>query len=62
MTVFMSTHTLGMAEEMASRMGIMVHGNLKFLGTVSYIHKLTHLIKIVLNLLKTFVAVSNPML
>ena len=35
MTVFMSTHTLGMAEEMASRMGIMVHGNLKFLGTVS---------------------------
>ena len=35
MTVFMSTHTLGMAEEMASRMGIMVHGDLKFLGTVS---------------------------
>ena len=35
MTVFMSTHTLGMAEEMASRMGIMVQGNLKFLGTVS---------------------------
>ena len=35
MTVFMSTHTLAMAEEMADRMGIMVQGNLKFLGTVS---------------------------
>ena len=35
MTVFMSTHTLAMAEEMADRMGIMVQGKLKFLGTVS---------------------------
>ncbi len=35
MTVFMSTHTLAMAEEMADRMGVMVQGNLKFLGTVS---------------------------
>ena len=35
MTVFMSTHTLAMAEEMADRMGIMVQGDLKFLGTVS---------------------------
>ena len=34
MTVFMSTHTLAMAEEMADRMGIMVQGDLKFLGTV----------------------------
>lgn len=35
MTVFMSTHTLAMAEEMADRMGIMVQGKIKFLGTVS---------------------------
>ncbi|MFN5756428.1 MAG: ABC transporter ATP-binding protein [Planctomycetia bacterium] len=34
MTVFMSTHTLAMAEEMADRMGIMVRGQLRFLGTV----------------------------
>ena len=34
MTVFMSTHTLAMAEEMADRMGIMVRGHLRFLGTV----------------------------
>jgi len=33
--VFMSTHTLAMAEEMADRMGIMVQGKIKFLGTVS---------------------------
>jgi ABC-2 type transport system ATP-binding protein len=30
----MSTHTLAMAEEMADRMGIMVRGQLRFLGTV----------------------------
>jgi ABC-2 type transport system ATP-binding protein len=35
MTVFMSTHTLAMAEEMADRMGIMVRGELRFLGTVA---------------------------
>ena len=35
MTVFMSTHTLAMAEEMADRMGIMVRGRLRFLGTVA---------------------------
>ena len=34
MTVFMSTHTLAMAEEMADRGGIMVRGRLRFLGTV----------------------------
>jgi len=34
MTVFMSTHTLAMAEEMADRVGIMVRGRLHFLGTV----------------------------
>ncbi|MFM8890050.1 MAG: ABC transporter ATP-binding protein [Planctomycetia bacterium] len=35
MTVFMSTHTLAMAEEMADRVGIMVRGHLRFLGTVA---------------------------
>jgi ABC-2 type transport system ATP-binding protein len=35
MTVFMSTHTLAMAEEMADRVGIMVRGHLRFLGTVT---------------------------
>jgi len=35
MTVFMSTHTLAMAEEMADRVGIMVRGQLRFLGTVA---------------------------
>ena len=35
MTVFMSTHTLAMAEEMADRVGIMVRGRLRFLGTVA---------------------------
>ncbi len=34
MTVFMSTHTLALAEEMADRVGIMVRGQLRFLGTV----------------------------
>jgi ABC-2 type transport system ATP-binding protein len=34
MTVFMSTHTLAMAEELADRVGIMVRGQLRFLGTV----------------------------
>ncbi len=35
MTVFMSTHTLAMAEEMADRIGIMVRSQLRFLGTVA---------------------------
>ena len=34
MTIFMSTHTLAMAEEMADRVGIVVQGRLRFLGTV----------------------------
>jgi ABC-2 type transport system ATP-binding protein len=34
-TVFMSTHTLAVAEEIADRIGIMDHGRLHFLGTVS---------------------------
>ena len=33
-TVFMSTHTLAIAEEIADRIGIMDHGRLHFLGTV----------------------------
>jgi ABC-2 type transport system ATP-binding protein len=34
-TVFMSTHTLVVAEEIASRIGIMDYGRLHFLGTVA---------------------------
>jgi ABC-2 type transport system ATP-binding protein len=34
MTIFMSTHTLGLAEEIADRIGIMDRGKLRFLGTV----------------------------
>jgi len=34
MVVFMSTHTLAMAEELADRVGIMVRGDLRFLGTL----------------------------
>lgn len=34
-TVFMSTHTLAVAEEIADRIGIMDHGQLHFLGTLS---------------------------
>jgi ABC-2 type transport system ATP-binding protein len=34
-TVFMSTHTLDIAQEIASRIGIMDHGRLHFLGTVA---------------------------
>jgi len=33
-TVFMSTHTLAVAEEIADRIGILDHGRLRFLGTV----------------------------
>ena len=39
MTVFMSTHTLALAEEMADRVGIMVRGQLRFLGTVGELQK-----------------------
>ncbi len=34
-TIFMSTHTLDIAEEIASRIGIMDYGRLHFLGTVA---------------------------
>ncbi len=33
-TVFMSTHTLAVAEEIADRVGIVDHGRLQFLGTL----------------------------
>ena len=33
--VFMSTHTLSVAEEIADRIGILHHGKLRFLGTVA---------------------------
>ena len=34
-TIFMSTHTLSLAEEIADRIGIIYNGTLRFLGTVS---------------------------
>jgi ABC-2 type transport system ATP-binding protein len=34
-TVFMSTHTLGIVEELTDRIGIMDRGRLRFLGTVA---------------------------
>lgn len=34
-TIFMSTHTLSLAEEIADRIGIIFGGTLRFLGTVS---------------------------
>jgi ABC-2 type transport system ATP-binding protein len=34
-TIFMSTHTLDIAEEIADRIGIIVGGQLRFLGTVT---------------------------
>jgi ABC-2 type transport system ATP-binding protein len=38
-TVFMSTHTLAVAEEIADRIGIMDHGRLHFLGTLSQLQQ-----------------------
>jgi ABC-2 type transport system ATP-binding protein len=35
MTVFMSTHSLGMVEELADRIGILDRGRMKFLGTLA---------------------------
>jgi ABC-2 type transport system ATP-binding protein len=34
-TVFMSTHTLAVAEEIADRIGVITNGHLLFLGTMS---------------------------
>ncbi len=33
-TIFMSTHTLAVAEEIANRIGVLEHGQLRFLGTL----------------------------
>ena len=41
MTVFLSTHTLSVAEEMADRIGIINHGRLIALGTVEELRKQT---------------------
>ncbi len=40
LTVFMSTHTLSIAEEIADRIGIIHHGRLLYTGTVSEIKEL----------------------
>jgi ABC-2 type transport system ATP-binding protein len=40
MTVFMSTHTLSVAEEVADRIGILNRGKLVALGTLEEIHRL----------------------
>jgi len=37
--VFMSTHTLAVAEEIADRIGIVDHGRLKFLGSVAQLRE-----------------------
>jgi ABC-2 type transport system ATP-binding protein len=34
-TIFMSTHTLSLAEEIADRIGVIYGGSLRFLGTVA---------------------------
>jgi ABC-2 type transport system ATP-binding protein len=39
MTIFMSTHTLSVAEEIADRIGILDHGRLQFLGTVAELQR-----------------------
>ncbi|MHB1037574.1 MAG: ABC transporter ATP-binding protein [Pirellulales bacterium] len=39
MTIFLSTHTLSMAEEIADRIGIVDHGRLRFLGTVAELRR-----------------------
>jgi ABC-2 type transport system ATP-binding protein len=39
MTVFMSTHTLAMAEEVADRIGVVSRGRLLFLGTVDELRR-----------------------
>jgi len=39
MTIFMSTHTLSVAEEIADVIGILQHGRLHFLGTLEELRK-----------------------
>ncbi|MFO0897472.1 MAG: ABC transporter ATP-binding protein [Pirellulales bacterium] len=40
MAIFMSTHTLSLAEEIADRIGILDHGRLRFLGTLAELRRL----------------------
>lgn len=42
-TIFMSTHTLSIAEEMASRIGIIHKGKLRALGTKAQLQDITHI-------------------
>ncbi len=39
MTIFMSTHTLGLAEEIAHRIGIVDHGKLRCVGTLAELRR-----------------------
>jgi len=39
MTVFMSTHILAVAEEIADRIGILDRGRLQFLGSIAELRK-----------------------
>jgi len=41
-TVFLSTHTLSVAEELANRIGIIHHGRLIFIGTLAELRQATH--------------------
>ncbi len=41
MTIFMSTHSLSAVEEIADRIGILDHGQMKFLGTLAELRKLS---------------------
>jgi ABC-2 type transport system ATP-binding protein len=39
MTIFLSTHTLSVAEELADRIGVLHHGNLIFSGSLAQLHE-----------------------
>jgi ABC-2 type transport system ATP-binding protein len=39
MTIFMSTHSLSVVEEIADRIGILVHGQMRFLGTIAELRR-----------------------
>jgi ABC-2 type transport system ATP-binding protein len=39
MTIFMSTHSLSVVEEIADRIGILVHGRMRFLGTIAELRR-----------------------
>lgn len=56
-TVFMSTHTLAVAEEIADRIGVFMHGKLRFLGTVD---ELRRQLASGASLEKLFLALTEP--